>query len=430
MAVTIEKKFYTSHDSYIVESAGAVLPSTDLQQIVFTSTNMDDDITAGTRSHTQPGGKYLGTWYESYDILHKTSQNQSYLEYPSDTKECMYRTLTLLDDSIVLQTGASGIFWHNYNNTSYVEVESGGKLYRVGFLGETLVSGETGWAPHGEAFFNYDRDTYGYIDSYSFGTTNLFGVEVGTVNITFGTITGNAVLSGTVAQLYTTYSGIGTTYSGIATTYSGVGTVSSGTYATYSGINGLFYDGILGVGHSEVSASYSGIGIDVDAERRWGGDRIFNKTDDFQNRPLDTESWYLKPSNAVVFELTFGEAYDCRLTAWDDDTHATINNKILDEYHYRVDVVAYRYKMDQVTWSSNSTSYLHYAMTSPDCFVHPPVRDHILRGDTHYYGDFDLVYAVSSYGECLIFKPRLHNMNDSFSAGNYDFVTTLHYQYT
>ena len=428
MAVTIEKKFYTSHNSYRAKSSGTSLSSTDLQKIVFTSTNMSDDMIAGTRSHTQPGGKYLGTWYESYDILHKASQSQDYLSYPSSTKECMYKTFTLLSGTLNLETGASGIFWHNYNNTTSVEVYTDNWTYDVDFLGNTLRGGAEA---HGDAYFHYDKDTHGYIDSYSFGTTEIFGEEVNTVSIVFGEVTGNAVLSGTLDLLYTTYSGIGTTYSGIATTYSGVGVpLGDGTYSTYSGTNGIIYQGILGVAHSELEASYSGTGVDIDAERRWGGDSIYNKTDALQTRLIETEDWYLTPMNAIVFELTFGEAYDCRLTAWDDDTHSTTNNKILDECHYRVDATTYRYEMQSVTWPSNSVEYVYYTMDSPDCFVHPPARDVILKGNEYYYGDFDLVYAVSSYGECLIFKPRLYNMNDTFTAGNYDFITTLHYQYT
>ena len=428
MAVTIEKKFYTGSKSYILASTGSVLTSTDLQQIVFTSTNMNDNITAGTRSHTQPGGKYLGTWYESHDILHKASQTQDYPEYPLDNKECLYRTLTLLSGTLDLQSGATGRFWHNYKNTSESIVTSGGWYYTVGFLGKTTRSG----LPHGEAFFHYDKDTYGYITNYSFGTTTVFDTEVNFVDITFGTVTGSAVLSGTLDLLYATYSGIGTTYSGIATTYSGVGTPNlDGTYDEYLGENGTTYSGILGIAHSELEASYSGTGVDVDNERRWGGDSIYNKTDNLQTRTIDTENWYLTPMNSVVFQLTFGEAYDCRLTAWDDDTHSTTNNKILEECHYRVDAATYRYGMTSVTWVSPVSTYYHYSMTSSSgCFVSPPARDQILKGDVFYYGDFDLVYAVSSYGECLIFKPRLYNMNDSFSAGNYDFITTLHYQYT
>lgn len=576
MAVTIEKKFYTTHDSYIKVATGSVLPSTDLQKIVFTSTNMSDNITAGTRSHTQPGGQYLGTWYESYDILHKASQSQDYLEYPLPRKECLYRTLTLLDDVCTIQTGASGTFWHNYTNEGPVAVTDDSTWqYKIGFLGDTTkfessqltaygsemalfktiiiditsnqggtgtgirsiefydhagnlielpntsyytaygssyavsnppayafntslsetgpsadnewyststtnirlicvfttsryiskivinnshdsgasttkgvnayiiyasttsyttltygtITGLTrlcggnlrqhvatdtrddqivyerdatlGWASHGNAFFHYDKDTYGYISDYSFGTTSLFGVDVDTVTITFGEVTGGAVLSGTLSQLYATYSGTAPTYSGV-----------------------------LNVAHEALIASYSGTGIDVDAERRWGGDNIFCKTDAFGHRHIDSENWYLAPTNSVVFELTFGEAYDCKLTAWDDDTHSTTNNKILEEGHYRVDAATYKYAMTSVTWTSDSTAYYHYNMTSPGCFVCPPVRDHILKGDESYYGTFDLVYAVSLRGDCLIFKPRLYNMDDSFTAGNYDFVTTLHYQYT
>jgi hypothetical protein len=382
MAVTIEKKFCTSDASYRNDSNTTPFDTTDLQQIVFTSTNMSDNITAGTRSHTQPGGQYLGTWYESFDILHKASWDQNYLTYPTDTKECMYRTLTLLSGTFTLRTGATATFWHNYKNTADTDVVAGNNdswIFKIGFLGETLRSGTTGWETHGNAYFHYDNDVRGYIDSYTFGTTTISGVDVNTVDITFGLVTGEAVLSGTLDVLCPTF---------------------------------------------------SGIDLDVNEERRWGGDSIYNRTDDLQTRLWEAENWYLNPCNAVIFELTFGEAYDCRLTAWDDDTHATTNNKILDEGHYRVDAVTYRYTIDTVYWSEASDSYRYYSMDGPDSFVTPPARDQVLKGNDFYYGDFNLVYAVTEYGECLIFKPRLHDMNDSFTAGNYDFVTTLHYQYT
>ncbi len=378
MAVTIQKKFHKGKDSYVRQSTSNFLDSDDLQRIVFTSTNMPDDMTAGTRSHTQPGGKYLGTWYESFDILHKASQDQEYPEFPRNCRECMYKTLTLLSGTLTVETGASGVFWHNYENVDEFQVEVDEWNYKINFIGKTWVYEDSEWKDYGKAYFHINKDVYGYIESYSFGTATLSGTTVNTVNLTFGEVTGSAVLTGTLAS---------------------------------------------------TPPTFPGIIIDPDAERRWGGDSIYNKTEDYRFILIDREDWYLNPLNAVVFELTFGEAYDCRLTAWDDDTHSTTNNKILDEGHYRVDAVSYRYEMDPYVWRNNVT-YLHYKMTSPDCFVYPPVRDQVLKGNDYYYGDFDLVYAVSSHGECLIFKPRLFDMNDTFTAGNYDFVTTLHYQYT
>lgn len=129
-------------------------------------------------------------------------------------------------------------------------------------------------------------------------------------------------------------------------------------------------------------------------------------------------------SNSVIFAVTFGEAYDCRLTAWDDDTHSTTTNKVINEEHYRVDAVAYR---------SNLVDTAHSPMfRTASNLVYPAVYDAVLKGNERYYGDFDLVFAIeaNNYGEYLAFIPRLVNMDDSFIAGSYDFVTTLHYQYT
>lgn len=128
--------------------------------------------------------------------------------------------------------------------------------------------------------------------------------------------------------------------------------------------------------------------------------------------------------DSIVFEITNGEAYNCRLTAWDDDTHSTTNNKILSEGHYRASCLAYRAvggtKDNPVISGSNS-------------IVHFPETDVVLKGNTSYYGDFNLVYAANlspQHGDYVIFKPRLYDMNATFLPGSYDFVTTLHYQYT
>jgi len=129
-------------------------------------------------------------------------------------------------------------------------------------------------------------------------------------------------------------------------------------------------------------------------------------------------------SNSIIFTVTFGEAYNCRLTAWDDDTHSTTTNKVIDEEHYRVDAVAYR---------SNIIDTAHTPIfRTTNNLIYPQVYDIALKGNERYYGDFDLVFAIETdnYGEYLAFIPRLINMDSSFVAGSYDFVTTLHYQYT
>lgn len=162
---------------------------------------------------------------------------------------------------------------------------------------------------------------------------------------------------------------------------------------------------------------------------------------------------YSNSTGTVVFEVTNGEAYNCRLTAWDDDTHSTTSNKILNEEHYVVSCLAYRGQGTAVTvglqggTKSQPFPYDSVGRTTPssavclypfqdDIFIFPPAHDAVLKGNTKYYGDFDLVYVANGgvstkeIGEYLVFRPRLINMDNTFTAGNYDFVTTLHYQYT
>ena len=101
-----------------------------------------------------------------------------------------------------------------------------------------------------------------------------------------------------------------------------------------------------------------------------------------------------------------------------------ILNKILDEEHYRVDAVAYR---------SNLVDSAHSPIfKKTNNLVFPPAMDIVLKGNENYYGDFDLIFSIQTdeYGEYLAFLPRLVDIDDSFIAGSYDFVTTLHYQYT
>jgi hypothetical protein len=132
--------------------------------------------------------------------------------------------------------------------------------------------------------------------------------------------------------------------------------------------------------------------------------------------------------NSIVFEVTNGEAYDCRLTAWDDDTHTTTSNKILDEGHYKVVCAALH--------PYGGTKEEPRSLDSEGVLVHPAGVETVLKGNTSYYGDFDLIHVANGgvsgneIGEYLIFTPRLDDMDSSFTSGNYDFVTTLHYQYT
>jgi len=143
---------------------------------------------------------------------------------------------------------------------------------------------------------------------------------------------------------------------------------------------------------------------------------------------LSNSSVWAHGENTIIFEVTHGEAYDCKLTAWDDDTHSTTANQIINDSHYRVSCAAYK--------SVGGTKGSPLSGNYTDTIVHPVGIDLILKGNDSYYGVFELVHVAdggvtgNEHGEYLIFLPRLAGMDSTFSAGNYDFVTTLHYSYT
>lgn len=232
-----------------------------------------------------------------------------------------------------------------------------------------------------------------------------FGVVTGTLT---GSVSGILTNSSFVPEMYCNVAGAvtanvtGIEYTSVSGTTSGnaTGTVNGPVYGTAVGtITGPMV-APQEVMYHQYTSTPVGSSATVPRPRRHHGD------------------------NSVIFTVDFGEAYSCRLTAWDDDTHSTTNNKILSEEHYRVDAVAYR---------SNVLNTGHSpTLNTNRCLVFPPGNDIVLKGDDRYYGDFDLVFVINAgeYGEYLSFIPRLVDMDDSFLPGNYGFVTTLHYQYT
>jgi hypothetical protein len=147
----------------------------------------------------------------------------------------------------------------------------------------------------------------------------------------------------------------------------------------------------------------------------------------WQDNIVNNDLW-AHPQNSIIFEVEQGEAYNCRLTAWDDITHTTTNNRILKDKHYRVTCCAYM--------AGSGTKEAPYPDQSSDAMAFPPGVDVVLSGDDSYYGYFDLIHVAdggstgNQIGEFFYFTPRLDNIDASFSSGNYDFVTTFHYQYT
>lgn len=215
---------------------------------------------------------------------------------------------------------------------------------------------------------------------------------------------------------------------------------------------------------------------------------------------------WLNVYNSIVFEITNGECYNCRLTAWDDITHQTTHNNILlASDRCRVHALAFsstssispytglevasvitkdiltppayvvgnRYLIGGVgagawvgknyqiaTSTTNAWTYTTLAVgdrvyvTSESCFyyrteagisktqnsplfkldsfVKEPAHGLILKGDTSYYGDFNMKYrySTSSFGDYLMFKPYLYNVDNTISYGVHDFYITLHFSYT
>ena len=153
-----------------------------------------------------------------------------------------------------------------------------------------------------------------------------------------------------------------------------------------------------------------------------------------QNEPLfvwgyNERFMEMDVKNSIVFEVTTGEAYNCRLTAWDDVTHSTTINELIQGDHVRCSCMAY----------CAGTSALDPSESKdPLNLVYPPAHNRIFKGNVdlagykYFYGDFDLVYRYQDnvFGDYLIFKPMLYGIDTSISYGIHDYIITLHYSYT
>ena len=134
--------------------------------------------------------------------------------------------------------------------------------------------------------------------------------------------------------------------------------------------------------------------------------------------------------NSIKFQLTIGESYNNRLTAWDDVTHSSTDNYLINSDRVKVSAVAYRYSIGAGSEES------------PDSLVeiNSPVYNQILKGNTtisgvdYYYGDFDMIYTTPTnpgyIGDVLIFRPMLDDITAVVPYGVHDYVITLHYSYT
>lgn len=427
MAVTITKKFHNGTEYK------------DMAKVVFTSPNFDSPYTAGTRSHMPPGGEYIGTWYEAVDYMYRQFDDQDYATFP-DEMESFFGKMSV-SGSLNFENATTALLWHKY-----------GESFDVVGSGTNIVY--------------KDKDTYAIIDTCTSGTEN----DVYTANVTFSSVVGSGIvnewfISNITAEVDTLVYGtaIGDTNPvqdcNLSTTVYGTSDeeVPSTVSGTVSGVlTGIMYGS--GTVTGDVTGQVQGLLTNTDGESSTVSGTVSgtltgpeygtvsgtvsgtlsgpmvgpNEYLCFQYTtatPIDADS--TEPAmrrhhggNSVIFSVTFGEAYDCRLTAWDDATHSTTDNKVLSEEHYKVDAIAYR---SNVVASAHAPVFLN-----ENCLVYPQVYNLSLKGNESYYGDFDLIYAIADgeYGEYLSFAPRLVNMDSSFIAGSYDFVTTLHYQYT
>ena len=131
--------------------------------------------------------------------------------------------------------------------------------------------------------------------------------------------------------------------------------------------------------------------------------------------------------NSIIYEIILGEAYNVSLTAWDDDTHTTTNNTIISGSHYRATCVAcYITGTKDSPYPAGGSTY--------GTLIGEPGYDVVLYGDVSKYTlSGTMKYnAIDSdvSGAYFIFKPRLYNITSAIPYGNYDFITTLHFQYT
>lgn len=431
MAVTITKKFHNGTEYK------------DIAKIVFTSPNFDTPYTAGTRSHMPPGGEYMGTWFEAVDFMYRQFDNQDYANFPTEM-ESFFGKMNV-SGTLDFENDTSALLWHKY-----------GQDFDIVGTGTNIIY--------------KDKNTYAVIDTCTSGTISGTEGIVYTANVTFSDVVGSGIVnewlistietdidtivSGTsigntnpVQNCSVSVNVTGTSNETVPSTVTGTvsgpltgnmygtGTVTGVVTGTVTGllvnddnessyVSGTVSGTLTGAEHGTVTGTVSGT---LSGQMVGPNEYVCHQYS--TATPIDSSSTEPKirrhhGGNSVIFSVTFGEAYDCRLTAWDDATHSTTDNKVLDEGHYKVDAVAYR---------SNVASSAHAPVfQTENCLVYPQAYDLILKGNESYYGDFDLIYAITAgeYGEYLAFAPRLVNMDDSFSAGSYDFVTTLHYQYT
>jgi hypothetical protein len=190
-------------------------------------------------------------------------------------------------------------------------------------------------------------------------------------------------------------------------------------YASASDTNYFRYDTVTDNGGTWALGAYGTPPISDGTDVITGGTRVY----------LDPDACDVNFENSIIFEMTLGEAYNAYLTAWDDDTHTTTDNPVISGSHYRAAVVACYVQGGDLTdpypadWSTYGTLI---GTPSASTILYGNVSKYTVSGTLNYNAiDSDVS------GAYLAFRPMLYGMDTAgLPFGNYDFITTLHYQYT
>jgi hypothetical protein len=474
MAVTMTTKFYNGAEFR------------DLSKVVFTSPNIDSPNTAGTRSHILPGELDLGMWYEdtSHMYIVETDQHNytsTYFGYSADLCEQVD-----LDDPPV----AVGVYNTNQIDwLEFIRDAVGGTVGydTIDVSALATITATSGINNPGAAFsagqWTVPAETEDHRVLLYFSSTirptkvsfkSVSGYEAKYFDIKAAYAPGSSEITcATVSELdwTTLYDGTNQTdmldYNTVTQTFtfSNVKPFSHlkfNFYSKWSASNGysmsdcIVYDYDnddsittqipIYVGQDKIifaANAQPGTSDDVDVildldsgtqgtgtvasgtnVTTWGWPGSWTTISGVSTRVNEPD---VNSTNSVVFELMIGEAYNCRLTAWDDITHSTTLNHLLSTDRCRVSCVAY---------NANGTALLPTENEGLS-FIHPPALNKIFKGNTvhegenHFYGDFDMIYRTGSVlGDYLIFKPMLYDIDDTVPYGIHDHVIVLHYSYT
>lgn len=444
----------------------------DLSKIVFTSPNMNSPNTAGTRSHILPGLEDLGLWYEDTTNIYRVEAAQE------ESTETFFGYSGMLHDSFDLSSPSLSITISGTNQVDWIEFvrervnitpASGTSSFPVQYTPLDVFAGA------GNVFLASSGTPTEAKDA--FGATGWEVDELGVtdhwVQVEFTT---SKRITKFVMDSPTDYEAkhfkvqakynIGDSYVDL---YSDQLEYNNQTQEfVFSNLNPYKYYRLYFIdkwaasgGMGVVNGEFYEFEIDENVTNPipiyFSDDQIVNintanpgVVDDYQLKlEVDTvvDGSVVLPEgtplycwgfpngyadvnmmNSINIEVTNGECYNCRLTAWDDVTHTTTTNELIAGDHCRVSSLAYNCKGNVVTTTENDEV----------SFVHPPLMNNIFKGNVvyngtpYYYGDFNLKYRTAGLvsGDFLIFKPMLYNVNPSISYGVHDFYIVLHYSYT